>query len=68
MTEAPTLSQIKAAMISQLSEQQRRLICVWLGMESLERNSADIYDLSKSIIGMIDVKALADDIQFTEGN
>jgi hypothetical protein len=55
-------------MISQLSEQQRRLVCVWLGMESLERNSSDIYDLSRSIIGMIDVKALADDIQFTEGN
>jgi hypothetical protein len=68
MTEAPTLASLRSAMIAQLTEQQRRLICVWLGMESLERNSADIYDLSKSVISLIDVKALADDIEFTEGN
>ena len=62
-TEAPTLPQLRAAMINQLSEQQRRLVCVWLGLESIERNSTDVFKLSKDFINLIDLEALASDMR-----
>jgi len=62
-TEAPTLPQLRAAMISQLTEQQRRLVCVWLGLESIERNSPDVFKLSKDFINLIDLEALAGDVR-----
>jgi hypothetical protein len=62
-TEAPTLPQLRAAMINQLTKQQRRLICVWLGLEAVERNSNDVFELGKDFINLIDLESLAGDVR-----
>lgn len=58
-SKAPTLPQLRAAMIAQLSEEQRNLVCVWLGLEAIERGSDDVFMLGKDFINLIGLEALA---------
>jgi hypothetical protein len=59
MNNAPSLPDMRAAMVSQLSEEQKRLVCVWLGLEAIARGSEDVFKLGKDFINLIELEARA---------
>jgi hypothetical protein len=56
-----SLPLLRSAMLTQFSDDQLKLLSVWLGYESLERKSDDIFNLSKDFIKLTDLESVYHD-------
>ncbi|MGB3672769.1 MAG: hypothetical protein WA783_16665 [Phormidesmis sp.] len=52
----PSAQEIRSMLLEKAPDSMLRALAVWLGLESLERQSDEIYDLARSLTDAIDVR------------